>query len=107
MRPIGLTDPGSFAPSVPDTFGAQLISSAGAVVAQDWPSGAKLVNFSAGFDFWVDWGSTGATVPTSSVAGSTAFQMSQNPGLRVIPPTTGYSVVAASSGVISAEFWGR
>lgn len=110
MRPYGALNSVDQIPIVPDTVGSIQISSAGAVVAQDWPTNAQLVYFSPppAFAFVVNYLSTQAAFSGASTPGSTAGLAAsiQNPGIRQIPAgSTGYSITATSSGFITAEFW--
>lgn len=111
MRSYGSINPNADIPTPSDTFGSIIVSSAGAIVAQDWPAGAQRVAFSGEMNFWVNWLSTKANIPTTNSSGTTASSGANelNPGVRNISTnlSTGYSVIAATSGLISAQFWRR
>lgn len=109
MRAYGSLNPKQDIPSPSDTFGSIIISSAGAVQASDWPTGAKRVAFSGEMNFYVNWASTKANIPTTFSSGTTVSSgMNElNPGVRNISTdlSTGYSIIAPTSGVITAQFW--
>ena len=108
MNPYGSLHPTDGIPVPSDTFGSAIISTAGAVVAQDWPTNAKMVAISAPMNFWMNWRSTGVNVPTTNSTGTTLSSGCNelNPTVRQIPgDSTGYSLTAASSGAISLQFW--
>lgn len=110
MRIYGALNPTHLIPMPPDTVGMAVISSAAAVVAQDWPTDAQLVAFGSTMGFWVNMVSTKANVPTTNQAGTTAssgLMEYVNAGTiyQILGGSTGYSVVAATSGVISLSFW--
>ena len=109
MRPYGAANPIDQIPLIPDTVGAGIISSAGAIVTGDWPTNAQLVFFNSALDFWANYRTTGVNIPTTNSNGTTASSGMNvlNPGIRQISTadSTGYSLTAASSGVISIEFW--
>lgn len=97
-----------------DTVGVVIISTAGAVVAQDWPSGSKVAQFTAPVGFYLNVNTTSVAVPTTNQAGSTAPAS----GNVYVPPnlpksfqipggSSGYSITGGSSGVVSAEFWSK
>lgn len=97
---------------IPDTIGSAIITTAGAVVAQDWPTGAKAVSFDASMAFITNMVSTFATVPTTNSAGTTAssgqnvYQPAGHEHTYQIPSSsTGYSVTAPTSGVVTISFW--
>lgn len=108
MRPFGALHPIDQIPITPDTMGAVIISSAGAVVAFDWPTNGQLVAFSGGMDFYVNYQSTNAGVPTTNSSGTTLSSgiNELNPTIRQVPAgSTGYSLTAATSGVVTTAFW--
>ena len=110
MRSYGSINPLADTPIPADTFGAIIISTAGAVVANDWPTGARRVAFSGEMNFYVNWATTKAHAPTTASSGSTGSSEwnELNPGVRNISTSisTGYSVTARTSGVVTAQFWG-
>ena len=111
MKTLGTLHPTNDTPIFPDNVGVAVISSAGAVVAQDWPSGAQLVGFDAPAAFWIHPRSTGVAVGTTSQAGSTSQNLSirMNNGheriFQIAAESTGYSITAETSGVIGLSFW--
>jgi hypothetical protein len=111
MRTYGALNPTDLIPTPPDTVGAAIISSAGAVVAQDWPSTeAHLIAFGSTMDFWANMASTDVNIPTTNSNGTT-LSSGLNEYLRPgtiyqrIADSTGYSLTAPTSGVISLSFW--
>ncbi len=107
MRAIGSLHPTDQTAIAPDTVGSVIITTLGAVVAQDWPSNAQLVHFSGGIDFYANFSSTAVSIPSTNSAGTTASSglNEYKPGLRQIPAaSTGYSITG-SSGVVTASFW--
>lgn len=107
MKPISILHPTDLTPAVPDTVGAIIISSAAAVVAQDWPAGTDIALFAGTVDFYVNFASTSVAVPSTNSAGTTASSglNELNPGIRQIGGSTGYSITGPSSGVVTASFW--
>jgi hypothetical protein len=109
MRPYGALNPIDQIPQIPDTVGAAIISSAGAIVTADWPPGVGLAFFNSSGDFWVNFRSTGVAQPSTNSAGTTLSSGMNvlNPGIRQVSTgdSTGYSVTAGTSGPISIEFW--
>jgi hypothetical protein len=111
MNTIGI-NPVWGSPVAADTLGAAIITTAGAVVAQDWSSGAGMVHFNVHADSWCNFWSTSVNIPTTNSAGTTVSS-GQNVLLKAghehvyqIPGvSTGYSLTAATSGVISIELW--
>jgi len=73
-----------------------VVLSSGVGQAFDTPTGMAIAAFSMNNDFWVKYGSTGATVPsTSSTAGSSSPEL--NPTMRFVGSTlscTGLSIVS-------------
>ena len=110
-----------------DTFspaslvGAAIISTAGAVVAQDWPSGTtsglssnspRIVQFDSQVGFAFNISSTYAAIPTTNSSGTTAssgrnvYQAAGHQHTYRIPSSsTGYSLTAPTSGAITISFW--
>lgn len=111
MNTLG-TNPVLGNPVFPDTLGVAVITTAGAVVAQDWPTSAQLVHFNVHADSWLNPWSTAVNIPTTNSSGTTVSS-GQNVLLKAghehvfqIPGiSTGYSVTAATSGVIGVSFW--
>jgi len=66
------------------------------------PSGAKWVNFSATVAFYADFVTT-AVVPATDVTDGSSPVL--NPGLRGLEGAETISVISASAGVITAEFF--
>ena len=97
-----------------DTVGAVIVSTALAVVSNDWPSGAKVARFAGSIGYYVNAFTTGASVPSTAQSGSTSstgrsvYQPPETPRTLQIPgDSTGYSITSPSSGVITAEFWSK
>lgn len=108
MRPFGALNPTDQIPVMPDTMGAAIVSSALAVVALDYPAGAHLIALSGEMDFVVNYFSTGVNIPTTNSGGTTASSglNEMNPTIRQIPGgSTGYSLTARTSGVVTTAFW--
>lgn len=110
MRAYGVLHPTDLVPVPPDTVGVAIISTALAVVAQDWPSGAQIVTFGATMSFYANLGTTSVNVPSTNQSGTTVSS-----GLNeYVPPgatyqipgaSTGYSLTSPTSGVITMSFW--
>lgn len=111
MRYYGGTDAFDY-PLVPDTIGVAVISSAAAVVAQDWPSGAHLVSIDAEMGIFLNLRSTAVSIPTTNSSGSTLTSggswyqpTGHNHKYRISALTTGYSITARTTGVVTLSFW--
>lgn len=77
--------------------------------AFDVPTLGSYVVFGANTDFFVRWGSTQASVPTTSSTGSST-NSELNPTARNIGSTldcTGYSIVSAAAGIVTASWYTR
>lgn len=102
--------------------GSAIISTAGAVVAQDWPgatssgisgsTAARLVIFDSQVALAINMFSTGASFPTTNSTGTTSSSglsflqpVGQSPTYRIPSSSTGYSVTAATSGVATISFY--
>ena len=111
MRKVGSLHPTEGTPVFPDTVGVAVISSAAAVVAMDYPTGANLMHFDAHAAFWFAPSSTTVAVATTSQAGSTSQSMRINQGhewlYQITPGSTGYSITAETTGVIGMAFWAK
>lgn len=96
-------------PVAADTIGNAIISTAAAVVAQDWPDGAGMVHFNCMVDSWANFYSTGVAIPTTNSAGSTSGSVLLKAGhahfYQIPGVSTGYSLTAVTSSVINIEFW--
>jgi hypothetical protein len=109
MKTLGMLHPTDVL-NASDAIGTA-VCVAGAAQAFDTPAGAGFVSFSAvsGLDFYVAFGSTGASVPTtSSTAGSTANRSVLNPTARNIGSTqscTGISIVSGGAGIVVMEWF--
>jgi hypothetical protein len=97
---------------VSDTVATVVISSAGAVVAQDYPSGAHYMHLSATMGLYINFSSTGVLIPTASLSATTSssgLSIRHNSGhehfYRIPAGSTGYSIISESSGVGTIEFW--
>lgn len=117
MRSYGALNPIAGIPVVPDTIISKKLT-AGTAEAFDVPTGAQLarVNFGstdAGDVAFVNWGSTKASAPTTAYGLSTLGSSEFNVGVAAGTPmiyqvstnTTGFSIIAPSSGYLCAEFW--
>lgn len=111
MRPYSALHPTEQLPVPPDTIGVAIITTAFAVVAQDWPTGARFVSFDSTASFYANLMSTAVNVPTTNSSGTTASSglnaISAGNLLRQVSTglSTGYSLTAPTSGVITASFW--
>lgn len=127
MRAIGTLHPTDGAPTPPDTVSSILLAAATAQ-AMDMPSGAKmavLTGISTGnstaalavpLPFYVNMFSTAAAIPSSGTtsatntsAGSTgvSFPIIGQRTIQVPGGSTGFSVVAPSSGWVHIEWYGK
>lgn len=114
MKLFGPSNPFENNPVFPDTVGTAIISSAGAVVAQNWPTGMHVARFYPGaIDFYLNPISTSANVPTTNSSGTT---LSSGINLKLnayndhtfrisTSDSTGYSITGESSGVVTIGFW--
>lgn len=88
-------------------FTQAVVFAAGTGQAFDVPTGMAFVAFSSNVDFWVQYGSTAATIPTSSTtAGTSSPEL--NPTIRNIQSTattSGISLISASTGVCSMTWY--
>lgn len=108
MRFYGARSQTDLIPVPPDTVGVAVISTAGAKVALDYPSGAQLVAFGAETNFWAHMASTAVTIPTTNQAGSTTAlsEYLRDGTMYQIPnASTGLSLTCASSQVITLSYW--
>lgn len=111
MKTIGSLHPTEDVPLVPENIAICVISTAGAIVAQDYPAGAQIMHFDAHATIYFHPSSTGVAIPTTSQVGST----SQNRVMRLnnghegkyqIPAdSTGYSITSETSGITGIQFW--
>ena len=100
---------GSLSRPTTDGIGTCVFAAASSAHAFDVPTGAKNVLFSATCDFYVAYGSTSVAVPSAdSTANSTASISELNPTIRHLSTatTTGFSLIASSSGVVTMSFYG-
>lgn len=112
MRPYGSNNPLDNIPVPPDTVGVVVISTALAVVAQDWPDGASIVSFGTTNDqgFIFNSGSTEAAFPSTNSSGST-LSSGQNRNIKhgyteqIPSSSTGYSITSPTSATITLSFW--
>lgn len=107
MKNTGLAHPQDII-LYPDTV-QQAVLVANTAQAFDVPTGASYVSFGANTDFFVKFGSTGASVPTTSSTGSST-NAELNPTSRNIgstADTTGYSLIAAAAGIVTASWYTR
>jgi hypothetical protein len=107
MKSPGIQHPSDILAS-PDTV-QQAVFVAGTGQAFDVPAGGHYVVFSGSVDFWVRYGSTAASIPTTSSTGSST-NAELNPSSRNIGSTlscTGLSVVSASTGYLTMAWYGN
>lgn len=110
MRAFGALNPRDLIPVPPDTVGSVSVTSAGAVVALDFPTGATIVCFGSETNFWCDMESTSVAIPAVSSAGTTATRseyLRDGTFYQIPGASTGFSITAATSGVISTSFWSK
>lgn len=112
MRPLGLTAGNNYQAAPSDTIGVAVISTAGAVVAFDHPPGARYVRFGSASVFYTNMRGASLTIPTTtatpSTGNTTILHPVQDQNIYAIDPTsTGLSLTAPSSGVITLEYWGQ
>jgi len=112
MRSYGIRHPIDRAPVPPDTVGTVVISSAAAVVAQDWPDDAHIVTFGSTMGFFLNSESTSVNIPSTNQSGATGssdINEYVDHGLtrQILGDSTGYSITAPTSGVITLSFWSK
>lgn len=82
------------------------VLSSGTGQAFDVPAGVQYVTFGADIDFFVKWGSTGASLPSSSLVTGAAAEL--NPTTRNIGSTnatTGLSIIASAAGTVTMGWY--
>lgn len=104
MRTLGTMHP-TDNPVAPDVVLTLVVTVASSGRAFDWPSGTKYASFGSDCNFYANYGSTSAFIPTtaltSAATGSSNCQ-EINPGVRQIPGgSTGGSIISPSSGVVT------
>lgn len=120
MRTYGALNPIDGIPVVPDTIISKKLT-VNTLEVFDVPAGAQLARVTfgstdAGNVGFINWGSTKASVPTTaypastiSTQGSSEFNIpiGVEPKLYQVSTglTTGFSVIAPSSGFLCVEFW--
>ena len=107
MKNSGLLHPTELI-AVSDTV-QQAVFVAGTGQAFDVPAGSRYCSFapSLSLDFWVRYGSTAASIPTTSSTGSST-NSELNPSTRNIVSTavtTGISVISATTGYLTISWW--
>lgn len=105
MKTLGIPHPTEVVVSS-DTI-QQCVFAAGTAQAFDVPPGAGYVGFSSNVDFWVRYGSTTVSIPTTSSTGSST-NAELNPIARNLGSTlscTGYSVISASTGYLTMAWY--
>lgn len=102
--PIGRTGLlGGAAVFIPASGSVNSVSlAAGTAKSISIPSGAANVRFSANTDFYATFDGTTAAVPGDVTNGSAACL---NPDYRTLDGVTAISVISASGGIVTAEFW--
>ena len=74
--------------------------------AFDVPAGAQYVSFGANVDFFVKWGSTAASVPSTDYTDGSGSEL--NPTVRNIGSTnatTGLSLIAVTTGIVTMSWY--
>lgn len=114
MRPISLSDINS--PVPPDTVSTLLLAAATAQ-AIDFPAETQLVRLTgmgtagAQLNFYANLQSTAAAIPSSGTTATTGTTGVSVPVLGTrefaIPSSTGFSVIAPTSGYVHVECWRR
>lgn len=113
MRAAGMNTQDQI-PVIPDTVATIVTTAASAVVAQDYPSGAHLMEINAGStrQIYFNFSSTQAHIPAASISGTSSSSgvqaiVSGGKPLRFQIPddSTGYSVISASTGIATVCFW--
>jgi len=107
MKTSGLLHPTEIVAS-PD-YVQQAVFAAAVGQAFDVPAGAHYCSFSPSFgiDFWVRYGSTAASIPTTSSTGSST-NAELNPSARNVgstAATTGISIISATTGYCTISWW--
>lgn len=107
MKTSGLLHPTEIIVSPDYVQQAVLVANTGQ--AFDVPTGAHYCSFAASqsVDFWVRYGSTAASIPTTSSTGSST-NAELNPTARNIgstAATTGLSVIAGSAGYLTISWY--
>ncbi len=112
MRNTGSLNPTDQTRLMPDAVASIIISTAGAVVAQDWPSAADIAEFNSQMLFVLNARSTGAALPSTNEPGTNTGSSVWNEICpqghdmrRLIGDSTGYSITAPTSGVVTISFW--
>lgn len=104
MRTLGTMHP-TDNPVAPDYVLTMVVTVASSARAFDWPTGTRFASFGSDCNFFVNYGSTAVTLPTSSLAGVTTGSSACqeiNPGVRSVPAdSTGGSVISPSTGYIT------
>lgn len=113
MRSFGTTHPSDAGPLPPDTVNTILL--AGAVAqAMDWPSNTHIVELTgittagAQLNFYANLFSTAAAVPSSGSTSTTGVTFPILGSARFqVPSSTGFSVIAPTSGYVHVSCWRR
>ena len=115
MKGIGTLHPTEVLPA-PDVVHTIVFAAASSAHKNDWPSGAQYAAFGSNVDFFINPNSAYVVVPSSDLStGSSAaygytgssVQQELNPGARrIMPGSTGYSVTALSSGILTIAIFG-
>lgn len=107
MKGTGLTHPQDVIVSPDYVQQAVLVANTGQ--AFDVPTGGSYVVFGSNADFMVRWGSTAASIPTTSSTGSST-NAEMNPTARNVgstASTTGFSIIAATVGIVTMSWYTR
>jgi len=107
MKKIGKLQPTANARSAPDTVATVVVSSAGAITAADYPTGASLMKMDTDTAAFVNLTSTAVHLPAASIAATTSSSglieavSPQQDKLWQINGSTGYSVTAETTAIIT------
>ena len=114
MRTIGPTKHTESFHTPPDTVGTVVVSVAATGIAQDYPTGAQLMRIKPDMQSFFNPLSTSAVVPSTNEPGTT-----ESTGRNIMLDTvrdhyysipsgsTGFSINAATTGLVHTEFWMR
>lgn len=108
IKPIGIQHPTEILP-VPGAIN-NIVLAANTAQAFDTPAGGRYVAFSANVDFWIAYGTTGVTIPTTNNVAQSSTGAELNPTARNFgssQATTGFSLIAASAGVVNMAWYGN
>ena len=108
MRSLGTLHP-TENPAPSDAI-MSIVLAAATGQAFDMPAGSGYVNFAGNVDYWVRFGSTAAAIPGASSTAASSAAAVFKPTIRNFGSTascTGFSIIAATSGAVTAEFYAK